>query len=151
MRGATARVGEVVVVGVFGDEAADADLAEVVELSAEVLYGGVEVVGVLVEEGEEQFFAAFPVAPLSGPGGLSRSAHRSRGSHAAFTATSTPVSACRQPARPVQPGLPRRLNPRPMTPFAEPLTMVVSTRAGTCQPFGLADPAPVAVRGRGRC
>lgn len=50
--------GVVGVVGVFGDEASDADLAEVVEELAEFVGGFVEVVGVLIEEGEEEFFAA---------------------------------------------------------------------------------------------
>ena len=42
--------GEVVVVGVFGHEAADADLAEVVDPAAEFLHGVVEGVGVLVDQ-----------------------------------------------------------------------------------------------------
>ena len=46
--------GEVFVVGVFGNESSDADLAEVVDDLAEFFDVLVEVVGVLVEQGEER-------------------------------------------------------------------------------------------------
>ena len=55
---------EVVVEGVFGDEASDADLAEVIKEVADLIGGPVEIVGVFVEHREEQVFAALAVAPL---------------------------------------------------------------------------------------
>ena len=63
-------LGEVVVEGVFGDEAAEAGLAEVVDPFPEFFDGVVEGVFVLVEEGEEHLLAALLVAPLAGGGGL---------------------------------------------------------------------------------
>lgn len=51
----------------LGDEATDADLAEMVEEGADLVGGAVDVVGVLVEEGEEHLFASLPVAGLAGP------------------------------------------------------------------------------------
>ena len=50
-RDRAAGAGEVVVPGVFGDEAADAGLAEVVDPLTEFLDGVVELVGVVVEDG----------------------------------------------------------------------------------------------------
>ncbi len=67
--GGPLQVGEVFVAGVFGDESSDADLAEMVDPSAEFLDGAIERVGVFVEECKEQLFAAFPVAPLLRCGG----------------------------------------------------------------------------------
>lgn len=55
-------VGEVFVVEMFGDVAADSDLSDVVEEGAEFVGCPVEVVGVAIEEGVEEPFAAFPVA-----------------------------------------------------------------------------------------
>ena len=57
------------VVEFFGNEAADTDLAEVVEEGADFFGGSVNLVGVLVEEGQEQLFAAFAVAGLAGTAG----------------------------------------------------------------------------------
>jgi hypothetical protein len=57
--------GEVLVVGVFGDETAEADLAEVVDDASQLFDVLVEGVGVLVEDGEQQLLATLPVAPLS--------------------------------------------------------------------------------------
>jgi hypothetical protein len=54
------------VVEALGDKAADADLAEVVEEGADLIGGTVDVVGVLVEKGQEHFFAPLPVAGLAG-------------------------------------------------------------------------------------
>ena len=63
-------VGEVFVAGVFGDEAADADLTEVVDPASEFVDGAVEGVGMLVEEGEEEFLTAIAVAPFAALGGV---------------------------------------------------------------------------------
>lgn len=52
----------------FGEEASDADLAEVVDPAAELVDGGVEAVGVLVDEGEEHLLAPLLVTPPP-PGG----------------------------------------------------------------------------------
>jgi hypothetical protein len=46
---------------VFGDEAADAYLAEVIKLASEFVDGVVEVVGVFVQQREEKLLASFAV------------------------------------------------------------------------------------------
>lgn len=51
---------EVVVVGVLGDEAADADLAEVVDDASQPFDVLVEIVGVLVEDREQQLLYVVP-------------------------------------------------------------------------------------------
>src|SRR5690606_38183556 len=55
-------VGEVFVVEVFGDVTSDSNLSNVVEEGAEFVGCFVEVVGVAIEEGVEEPFAAFAVA-----------------------------------------------------------------------------------------
>jgi hypothetical protein len=50
------------VVDCFHDEAADADLAEVVDHAPELVDGVIEVVGVLVQQCQHQLFAALAVA-----------------------------------------------------------------------------------------
>lgn len=57
------------VVELLGDEASDADLAEVVEECADLLGGLVDSVGVLVEQSEKQSFAPLAVAGLAGGAG----------------------------------------------------------------------------------
>lgn len=56
----------VAVVESFGYQAPNADLTEAVEEGADFFGGPVDLVGVLVEEGEEQLFAALTVAVLAG-------------------------------------------------------------------------------------
>jgi hypothetical protein len=60
----------VVVVEPFSDQAANADLAKVIEEGADLLSCSVDLVGVVVEEGEQKLLAPLPVAVFAGPARL---------------------------------------------------------------------------------